>query len=76
MKHTLISLFFLLMNYGTHGRPSELRKAWSHIWLRGHSNLKMLTKVYDHTSVETLRDAIEKADNGREPAALKESVPK
>ncbi len=24
----------------------------------GHADLKMLTKIYDHTSVETLREAM------------------
>jgi integrase len=26
--------------------------------LLGHSNLKMLTRIYDHTSTETLRKAL------------------
>ena len=26
--------------------------------LLGHSDVKMLTKVYDHTTVDTLREAI------------------
>jgi hypothetical protein len=29
--------------------------------LLGYSNLKMLTKIYDHTSPETLRAAMRKA---------------
>ena len=29
--------------------------------LLGHSDLKMLTKIYDHTSPETLRDALERS---------------
>ena len=51
--------------------PHELRHTRATLWiaqgmdpymaarLLGHSDLKMLTKIYDHTSVETLRDALE-----------------
>ncbi len=35
--------------------------------LLGHSNLKMLTKIYDHTSPETLRQALLKARNQGAP---------
>ena len=35
-------------------------------WLLGHSDLKMLTKIYDHTSTETLRKALLNAQKGRE----------
>ena len=35
--------------------------------LLGHSDLKMLTKIYDHTSPETLRQALLKAGNQGAP---------
>ena len=50
--------------------PHELRHTRATLWiaqgisplmvarLLGHSDVKMLTKVYDHTSVDTLREAI------------------
>lgn len=53
--------------------PHELRHTRATLWiaqgmepymaarLLGHSDLKMLTKIYDHTSPETLRAALEKA---------------
>lgn len=53
--------------------PHELRHTRATLWiaqgmdpymaarLLGHSDLKMLTKIYDHTSLETLRTALEKA---------------
>lgn len=53
--------------------PHELRHTRATLWiaqgmdpymvarLLGHSNLKMLTKIYDHTSPETLRKALEAA---------------
>ena len=53
--------------------PHELRHTRAMLWiaqgmepymaarLLGHSDLKMLTKIYDHTSPETLRAALEKA---------------
>jgi len=53
--------------------PHELRHTRATLWiaqgmdpymaarLLGHSDLKMLTKTYDHTSPETLRTALEKA---------------
>lgn len=53
--------------------PHELRHTRATLWiaqgidpymvarLLGHSDLKMLTKIYDHTSTETLRKALEAA---------------
>jgi len=50
--------------------PHELRHTRATLWiaqgidpymvarLLGHSDLKMLTKIYDHTSEETLRNAL------------------
>lgn len=50
--------------------PHELRHTRATLWiaqgvdpymvarLLGHSDLKMLTKIYDHTSAETLRNAL------------------
>jgi integrase len=50
--------------------PHELRHTRATLWiaqgmepymaarLLGHSDLKMLTKIYDHTSTETLRTAL------------------
>ena len=50
--------------------PHELRHTRATLWLAqrisplmvakllGHSDTKMLAKIYDHTSVETLRDVI------------------
>ena len=50
--------------------PHELRHTRATLWiaqgmdpymvarLLGHSDLKMLTKIYDHTSTETLRKAL------------------
>ena len=50
--------------------PHELRHTRATLWiargmdpymaarLLGHSDLKMLTKIYDHTSTETLRSAL------------------
>ncbi len=50
--------------------PHELRHTRATLWiaqgidpymvarLLGHSDLKMLTKIYDHTSPETLRNAL------------------
>ena len=35
--------------------------------LLGHSDLKMLAKIYDHTSPETLRQALLKAGNQGAP---------
>lgn len=55
--------------------PHELRHTRATLWiaqgidpymvarLLGHSDLKMLTKIYDHTSEETLRNALLKAQN-------------
>ena len=34
--------------------------------LLGHSDLKMLTKIYDHTSTETLRNALLAAKDASE----------
>ena len=57
--------------------PHELRHTRATLWiaqgidpymvarLLGHSDLKMLTKIYDHTSTETLRKAL----LGARPAA-------
>ena len=57
--------------------PHELRHTRATLWiaqgidpymvarLLGHSDLKMLTKIYDHTSTETLRKAL----LGAKPAA-------
>lgn len=53
--------------------PHELRHTRATLWiaqgmepymaarLLGHSDLKMLTKIYDHTSTETLRNALKSA---------------
>lgn len=53
--------------------PHELRHTRATLWiaqgmdpymaarLLGHSDLKMLTKIYDHTSTETLRNALKNA---------------
>ncbi len=50
--------------------PHELRHTRATLWiaqgmdpymvarLLGHSDLKMLTKIYDHTSIETLRKSL------------------
>lgn len=60
--------------------PHELRHTRATLWiaqgidpymvarLLGHSDLKMLTKIYDHTSTETLRKALleSRPDAGRE----------
>lgn len=52
--------------------PHELRHTRATLWLAqgvpelmvakllGHCDLRMLSKVYDHTNVETLRNAISK----------------
>jgi hypothetical protein len=34
--------------------------------LLGHSDLKMLTKIYDHTGPETLKEAIKNSKNDPE----------
>ena len=59
--------------------PHELRHTRATLWiaqgmdpymaarLLGHSDLKMLTKIYDHTSPETLRQALLKAGNQGAP---------
>ena len=56
--------------------PHELRHTRATLWiaqgmdpymvarLLGHSDLKMLTRIYDHTSPETLRKAIQTAKEG------------
>ena len=56
--------------------PHELRHTRATLWiaqgmdpymaarLLGHSDLKMLTRIYDHTSPETLRKAIQSAKEG------------
>lgn len=56
--------------------PHELRHTRGTLWiaqgmdpymaarLLGHCDLKMLTKIYDHTSPETLRKAIQEAKEG------------
>lgn len=68
--------------------PHELRHTRATLWiaqgmdpymaarLLGHSDLKMLTKIYDHTSTETLRKALltvkekrEKTTKGKETAS-------
>ena len=65
--------------------PHELRHTRATLWiaqgmdpymvarLLGHSDLKMLTKIYDHTSTETLRKALitvrEKTAKGKETAS-------
>lgn len=58
--------------------PHELRHSAATKWLRdglsplmvakllGHSDLKMLTKIYDHTEPETLKNAIKKSKNNPE----------
>ena len=55
--------------------PHELRHTRATLWiaqgmepymaarLLGHSDLKMLTKIYDHTSTETLRNALKNAQD-------------
>ena len=57
--------------------PHELRHTRATLWiaqgmdpymaarLLGHSDLKMLTKIYDHTSTETLRQALVAASEAR-----------
>jgi integrase len=57
--------------------PHELRHTRATLWiaqgmdpymaarLLGHSDLKMLTKIYDHTSTETLRKALVAASEAR-----------
>ena len=59
--------------------PHELRHTRATLWiaqgmdpymaarLLGHSDLKILTKIYDHTSPETLRQALLKAGNQGAP---------
>ena len=61
--------------------PHELRHTRATLWiaqgmdpymaarLLGHSDLKMLTKIYDHTSTETLRKALLSVKETREKAA-------
>lgn len=61
--------------------PHELRHTRATLWiaqgmdpymaarLLGHSDLKMLTKIYDHTSLETLRAALEKIRKTQEGTA-------
>ena len=58
--------------------PHELRHTRATLWiaqgmdpymaarLLGHSDLKMLTKIYDHTSTETLRKALLNVQKDRE----------
>ena len=58
--------------------PHELRHTRATLWiaqgmdpymaarLLGHSDLKMLTKIYDHTSTETLRNALLAAKDASE----------
>lgn len=57
--------------------PHELRHTRATLWiaqgmepymvarLLGHSDLKMLTKIYDHISTETLRNALKKVQDHR-----------
>lgn len=65
--------------------PHELRHTRATLWiaqgmdpymaarLLGHSDLKMLTKIYDHTSTETLRNAL-LAASGKELTGRKETA--
>lgn len=58
----------------------ELRHTRATLWLAqgisplmvakllGHSDTKMLVKVYDHTTVDTLRDVIKTAGEGKKEA--------
>lgn len=61
--------------------PHELRHTRATLWvaqgmeplmvirLLGHCDMKMLTKIYDHTSVDTLRAALESAKKSQQTAS-------
>ena len=61
--------------------PHELRHTRATLWvaqgmeplmvirLLGHCDMKMLTKIYDHTSVDTLRAALEAAKKSQQTAS-------
>lgn len=66
--------------------PHELRHTRATLWiaqgmdpymaarLLGHSDLKMLTKIYDHTSTETLRQALLTTMKTRQPGSSRKET--